>query len=215
MFCSFDAHSRVFHGNNLNNYFMISSGTNQFSMSKLWKETLYQELQTDFLYRWYTASDGFQCITSAIKVYEDYISSPIQEYFIRSERKVCMTAGGSGAASIIFEYLHEIYGKCNIILVGMNYSLYERLAKKYNFSIFELRCKQNFFSIPQLEDFDTFYPDDKKNVFIFSLPNNPTGEIYTISQFSNIVSLIRKINGFIVLDKVCDIVISEKNISFF
>lgn len=210
MFRSFDIHSRIFHHNNLNDYFMISSGTNQFSMPQIWKESISKELDTDFLYRWYTASDGFQCITSSIKVYEDYLSGTSHLRYNRSERKVCMTAGGSGAASMVFEYLQSVFGRCHIILVGMNYSLYERLAKKHLFSIQELRGEDETYSIPNAKDFHNLSYCSDKTIFVFSIPNNPTGENYSVEQFSEIVYEIERCNGFIILDQVCNLVISKQ-----
>ena len=110
MFRSFSLHSNIFHQKNLDDYFMISSGTNQFSMPDIWKCSICKEVESDFLYKWYTSSEGFQCITSAVKVYEDYISSDMNYRFIKSNRKVCMTSGGSGAAAYVFDFLaNKIY----------------------------------------------------------------------------------------------------------
>ena len=116
-------------------YFMISSGTNQFPMPQIWKDSTTKELETDFLYRWYTDSRGFQCITSAIKVYEDYISGQSPQSLTISRRRVCMTTGGCGVAYTVFDYLSDRFPKSKVILVGMNYSLYERIAKKYRFAV--------------------------------------------------------------------------------
>ena len=210
MFRSFDIHSRIFRSNNVSDYFMISSGTNQFSMPQIWKESIIKEIETDFLYRWYTASDGFQCITSSIKIYEDYLSGISQRVFARSERKVCMTVGGSGAASMVFEYLQSVFGRCRIVLAGMNYSLYERLAKKHFFPVQELRCEDEPYSIPKAKDFHNLTHYSDKTVFVFSIPNNPTGESYSAEQFSEIVSEIELCDGFIILDQVCNLVISKQ-----
>lgn len=209
MFQTFNMHSKIFRQKNLRDYFMISSGTNQFSMPCLWKESMIRELESDFLYRWYTASDGFQCITTAIKIYEDYVSSMEQDNFVRSDRKVCMATGGSGAASMVFEYFLACYKKCCVVLVGMNYSLYERLAKKHHFSIIELCDADDPYGIPSVNDFKKLEACDCKYIFIFSLPNNPTGDMYSYQQFSDILSIIANLNGFVVLDQVCNIVISE------
>ncbi len=208
MFKSFDIHSHVFHQNNLKDYFMISSGTNQFSMPSIWKESIQKELQSDFLYRWYTSSDGFQCITSAVKVYEDMVSSLEHNAFVHSNRRVCMTTGGSGAASLLFDYLKSVYHNCRIVLVGLNYSLYERLAYKHRFSCVEL-CNENS-TLPKAGDFYLNTSEKIKNVFVFSLPNNPTGKSYNKAEFSDIISQIKEIDGFVILDRVCDVVFSGK-----
>ena len=74
MFLEFEIHSSIFHKINQNDYFMISSGTNQFPLPKLWKKTLYQEINSDYLYRWYTSAAGFQTSTRSLKIYEDYLA---------------------------------------------------------------------------------------------------------------------------------------------
>lgn len=175
---------------------------------------MYMELESDFLYRWYTDSHGFQCITNAIKVYEDYISSPNLSRFMRSQRKVCMATGGCGAASAVFEYLKATYGRCRVILAGMNYSLYERIANKYHFPVYELCRASNPDAIPLPLDFCQMEHFPEKLVFVFSVPNNPTGESYSFSDFSDIVAEIKRRNGYIVLDQVCNLIISKRPLPF-
>lgn len=213
MFRSFDVHSRIFKQKNLNEYFMISSGTNQFPMTSIWKECLAQEIESDFLYRWYAGSDGFPCITSAIKIFEDYISADSRKRngFFHTGRKVCLATGGSGAASLVFQHLHEAYGKCRVVLVGMNYSLYDRLAKKHGFPVSELCGGDDPNYLPKMDDFSALERsrDGVKNIFVFSMPNNPTGDIYSLDDFSQIVSIISRLDGFILLDTVCNLVISD------
>lgn len=208
MFRSFDQHSKIFHQKNLKDYFMISSGTNQFSMPDIWKESIMKEIDSDFLYRWYTSSEGFQCITSAVKVYEDFASSDINSRFSKSNRRVCMTTGGSGAASHVFEYLSAKYHDCTVVLVGMNYSLYERLANKHHFQNIELCSEHDCYGIPEPACFRSLKSNNKL-VFVFSLPNNPTGKSYDTDTFSEIISIIMELNGFVIMDCVCDIVISQ------
>lgn len=208
MFRSFKQHSRIFRQNNLADYFMISSGTNQFSMPDIWKQSIVKEVESDFLYRWYTSGEGFQCITSAVRVYEDFASCDLHIGFPKSGRRICMTAGGSGAASHVFAYLSEKYHDCTVILVGMNYSLYERLARKHRFEVIELCSDRDCCAIPEPDCFRV--PECRnKPVFVFSLPNNPTGKSYDMKAFSEIISVIKEQNGFVVMDCVCDIVISD------
>ena len=213
MFRSFCLHSNIFHQKNLDDYFMISSGTNQFSMPDIWKCSICKEVESDFLYKWYTSSEGFQCITSAVKVYEDYISSDMNYRFIKSNRKVCMTSGGSGAAAYVFDFLANKYRDCTVVSVGMNYSLYERLSHNHSFTFIELCSEQDPYRIPEPECFNSL-KSDTKLVFVFSLPNNPTGESYDSESFSKIISTIKELNGFVIMDSVCDIVISQTPLPF-
>ncbi len=215
MFRSFDLHSRIFRSSKLKDYFMISSGTNQLPMPAIWKESICMEIDTDYLYRWYTSSRGFQCVTSAVKVYEDYISGLSMESFARSSRDVCMTLGGCGAANAVFEYLKSEYGDCCVILVGMNYSLYDRLAEKHDFRVIELRRSEDNDSIPFLSDFKNMEKCRVKEVYVFSIPNNPTGEIYSYNEFSDIIMEIKERSGFIILDTVCSLAITKQLKPFY
>ena len=215
MFRSFDLHSRVFKNGKLDDYFMISSGTNQFPMPQIWKDSMAKELETDFLYRWYTDSRDFQCITSAIKIYEDYISGHSPQSFTISRRKVCMTTGGCGAAYTVFDYLSSRFPQCKVILVGMNYSLYERIAKKYRLAVYEMKSADSSSSLPKCDDFKTLQPFAQKEIFVFSVPNNPTGESYSAKDFAEIVTELKARKSFIILDLVCNLPVSEYPSPFF
>lgn len=204
MFKSFEIHSKIFHQKNLKDYFMISSGTNQFSMPEIWKNSMNKEICSDFLYRWYTACEGFQCVTSAIKVYEDISSTIFSDKSMKTKRNVCMSTGGSGAASLVFDYIFSQYKECNVYLVGMNYSLYERLAQKHNFKCLEICNDNDNYSIPTANDFKSVKKGNKKNIFVFSFPNNPSGESYDENTFCEIINYIKSIDGFVLMDMVCD-----------
>ena len=210
MFSEFDIHATIFSRKNKNDYFMISSGTNQFPLSEMWKDSLYHEIQSDYLYRWYTSSNGFQSVTRALKIYEDFLCSKGRFFPKEINNDVCMTIGASGAASLIFDYLKEKYHKCMIVLVGMNYSLYERLARKHNFTITEINSQPSNGFLPTRHEFRNMSQSALKQVFIFSNPNNPTGIIYDYETFAEILRYIREIDGFVVLDQVCDLPISQK-----
>lgn len=210
MFRSFEIHSRIFRSKKLDDYFMISSGTNQFPMPHIWKECFCMETESDYLYRWYTSSSGFQSITSAVKVYEDYISGSSKEIFSQSNRSVCMTIGGCGAASSVFDYLKYKYTHCCVILAGMNYSLYDRLSDKNSFRLIELRRSEDNDALPLSEDFRNMEKNyTEKEIYVFSVPNNPTGEFYSYDEFSDIFTSIKERGGFIILDTVCSLPVTQ------
>lgn len=215
MFSEFQIHASIFHKKNKYDYFMISSGTNQFPLTKMWKQSLHHEIESDYLYRWYTSAEGFQTATRTIKIYEDYLASKGNFFPKDINNDVCLTIGGSGAASLVFDYLKKKYLECDVILVGMNYSLYERLSKKNAFNIFELSSKNSCFELPHLSDFKDQKWSARKKIFIFSNPNNPTGSVYQLSEFKKIVAYISSINGYIIWDKVCDLVISHHDYLYF
>ena len=211
MFRTFEIHSQIFHQNNKNDYFMISSGTNQFPFTSMWKETLTKEIEFDFLYRWYTGCDGFQCITSGIKIYEDFLSGGFNSKFKLSERQVCMATGGSGAASLTFNYLKATFKECSVFLLGYSYSLYERLAKKNQFQVIQILNRKNSYLLPTSTDISNINYKIKP-VFILSYPCNPTGEVYSIKELADILKYIKKINGFLIIDKVCKIDVTVASI---
>lgn len=210
MFSEFEIHASIFNRKNKDDYFMISSGTNQFPLSFAWKDALIHEIESDYLYRWYTSSAGFQSATLSLKIYEDFVSNRGIFFSKMTANDVCMAIGGSGAASLVFDYIKAEYQICEIVLVGMNYSLYERLARKYGFYVWELKSNISGVFLPSISDFLLLKKTDIKKVFVFSNPNNPTGATYDYKTFSNIVSIIKKVDGYIILDQVCDLPISKK-----
>lgn len=210
MFSEFEIHATIFNRKNKKDYFMISSGTNQFSLSKMWKDSLYHEIESDYLYRWYTSSVGFQSGTSALKIYEDFLCSKGSFFPKEIKNYVCMTIGGSGAASLVFDYLKKKYDKCSVFSVGMNYSLYERLGKKNNFSFTEINSQSSVSYLPTECEFKSIPQSSLKKVFVFSNPNNPSGTTYDYETFISILRYIREIDGFVILDQVCDMPISQK-----
>ena len=210
MFSEFEIHATIFNKKNKNDYFMISSGTNQFPLPEMWKDSLYHEIESDYLYRWYTSSSGFQSACSALKIYEDFLCSKGRFFPKKINNNVCMTIGGSGAASLIFDYLKEKYHECIIVLVGMNYSLYERLGRKHNFTILEITSQSSIGCLPTMQEFKNMQQSTLKKVFVFSNPNNPSGLIYDYEKFSKILRYIHEINGFVILDQVCNLPISQK-----
>lgn len=215
MFSEFEIHSSIFHKKNMYDYFMISSGTNQFPLTNLWKQVLHQEIESDYLYRWYTSSEGFQTSTKALKIYEDFLANRGELFPKNMKNSICMAIGGSGAASLVFDYLKYKYKRCEVVLVGMNYSLYERLAQKNNFSVLEFSSSSSKASLPRLNDFKSHTWSKTKKIFIFSNPNNPTGETYHQKEFAQILKYIKSIDGYIVWDKVCDLVISRKKYAYY
>ena len=50
-------------------------------------------------------------------------------------------------------HLKKKYQDCEIVLVGMNYSLYERLAQKHGFLITELNSSVQKSRLPKINDF--------------------------------------------------------------
>lgn len=210
MFSEFEIHATIFNKKNKNDYFMISSETNQFPLPEMWKDSLYHEIESDYLYRWYTSSSGFQSACSALKIYEDFLCSKGRFFPKKINNNVCMTIGGSGAASLIFDYLKEKYHECIIVLVGMNYSLYERLGRKHNFTILEITSQSSIGCLPTMQEFKNMQQSTLKKVFVFSNPNNPSGLIYDYEKFSKILRYIHEINGFVILDQVCNLPISQK-----
>lgn len=205
----FQIHQDIFNNNNRWDYMMLSSGTNQFPMPKMWRDCLIDELCCDYTYQLYVSPYGFGTVQQAILLYENFIST--QGHFLNQsvkDNKLCMTIGSSQAATLIMDYLSQNGIEKNIILVGTNYSLYEMVAREYGLHIEELRSNNSF--LPELSDLlERITCSDERDVYIFTHPNNPSGEQYTQNEFDLILDALKKRHCFAVFDQVCNWIITQ------
>lgn len=207
----FKIHAEVFYLPVRDNYMMLSSGVNHFSAPTIWKETIQKEIKEDFLYQGYTSLDGFQTVNYAVKLYERFLFSR-GNISLKANLEVCMTIGASQAASLAIAYLHSI-GKKRMLLVGMTYPLYVTLGKAYGYKLAESRSTLPDRDMPTVselkEDIEQFKPD----VLVFTYPCNPSGEKYTDEELNQIMQLLYKKESYCIFDCVCNMIISEKEVT--
>jgi len=211
MYEEFLEHKKIFNMRNKWDYMMLSSGTNQFPLPRLWKETIAVEIDTDFTYQLYVSPFGFDTVNKSLKMYENFISTggKLTDSSVRNNN-VCMTIGASQAAFLAIEYLFTNKPSSEIYIIGYNYPLYASLSQKRGFSITQIIGKENF--IPNLSELLEYINNCPSNsVFIFSHPNNPSGEQYTQEEYNKIVLFFKRKNIFAIFDLACNLVISNND----
>ena len=212
MYTEFLEHKKIFNMPNKWEYMMLSSGTNQFPMPSLWKELITEELNMDFTYQLYVSPYGFETVNKSLVLYENFIST--QGQFLNEavcNNEVCMTIGSSQAASLVMDYIQYNNTEAKIILVGKNYALYEMVSKKHEFEVKELQSNMTF--LPHIDMLINYIRASSENsVFVFSHPNNPSGEQYSQQDFDKIVKALKMNNCFGIFDEVCNMVITNNNL---
>ena len=212
MYQEFLEHKRIFNMDNKWDYMMLSSGTNQFPMPKLWKELIVKEINIDYTYQLYVSPYGFETTNQSIKLYENFISTKGDfASKIVNENSVCMTIGSSQAASLVMDYLVAKNPNYKIIIVGKNYALYEMLSRKCKFEITQVTSRDKF--IPNIDELLKYIESCSENcAFIFSHPNNPSGEQYSQEEYDKITLLLKEKNCFAIFDEVCNMIISNNEL---
>lgn len=206
-------HNNIFSRSNRNDYMMLSSGTNEFPMPKLWKRLLKEEIDADSTYRLYVSPFGFDTANKSLLFYENFISS--DGSFLNKnviDNRVCMTIGGSQGISLVMGYLATKKEKKRVVLVGTTYSLYESLARHYGFEVVQLSSEEYY--LPIYYDLINYIKDSSSSdIFVFTHPNNPSGEQYSQSEYNSIILELAKKNVFSIFDEECNMVITKRELA--
>lgn len=212
MFRQFRRHSRVLRTAARYDYFMLSGGANLFPMSQVWKELLRLEIDYDLAYGWYTSQEGFPTLQRAVSMWENYIASrgrfPVEKPL---GSNVCMTLGASQAASAIFDYWASSSRQKVVLLVGLNYALFERLARYYQFQIRELLCEEGTRTLPQVDQVVSLIRKYAPVLVVLTTPNNPSGEQYSEEEIAVILREVVETESLVILDKVGQMPIAQGN----
>lgn len=211
MFEVFNMCSSIYHSNKRENYLMLSSGANVLSMTKMWERLCELEIKNNFMYSWYTSPSGFPCLTSFIKLYYNFMAAK-GKYNLAIESYTCSTLGASQAAAIAFKYVKKINSHVNALLVGFNYSLFERLCRFNDFSFYETNNKNGTNLLPNLEMVIENIENKKINFVIMTLPNNPSGEMWKEDDLRKFISYIKSKSITILIDIVPQIYITNRRI---
>lgn len=212
MFREFSIHASVFGLPVKDQYMMLSSGANQLPMPTIWKESLKKEIDSDFLYQWYTSSTGFQTVKCAVEAYENFLFSRGSVCF-KSHTQACMTIGASQAAFYSVSYLQSI-GCKKMLFIGMNYPLYERIGKRCAFEMRECRSATHGRTTPTPDEINNSMMEFKPDVLVFSYPNNPSGEKYSDREFLQILTSASVHKAICIIDCVCNMMFSAQQVTY-
>lgn len=214
MFQQFALHLDVMRYPEREIYFDLSSGVNEFPMPKVWKELMCMEIQDDLAYQWYTPEEGFPALQKAAKLWENFAATEGDLYSIKLRSNVCLTLGASQAVAIVFDYLSHNFPSCNILQIGMNYPIFERLSKPYHLKISELLKKEDkdsTFLLPEVDEVICRIRQEKPKMIIITVPNNPTGESYSEDDLIRVFNAAGALDSFVMVDKAGQMPITHKS----
>lgn len=207
MMKTFEMCSHIYYSKSREKYIMLSTGSNDFDMTRVWKILIKNEIEYSFLYNWYVSPKGFSTLNYFIQLYHNFMAVFDYTSHIHTMDS-CLCLGASQAAYIVFSYLHSIKAIKAINLIGYNYSLFERLAR-----YFKLNIKEIF----NLEPFPTVSEVLQEKIcdselYILTIPNNPTGEMWTQSELELFLRKVKLNNAYCLIDLVPFSLISNRSI---
>ena len=212
MFRQFRRHSRVLRTPARFDYFMLSGGANLFPMSSVWKDLLQLEIASDMAYGWYTSQEGFPTLQRAVSMWENYAAS---KGLFPTEKPlgshVCITLGATQAVTAIFDYVAHSCRHKSVLFVGLNYALFERLARHYAFKIYELLNDdvKSLRTLPTAEQVTSFMRATRPAIVVVVTPNNPSGEQYNADEIAHILYEATNIGSLVLFDQVGQMLIAQ------
>ena len=94
---------------------------------------------------------------------------------------------------------------CNtdkVLLAGVQYQVVHQAILSSGLSFQECVSQGARFSLPTLTEIQSALSETGAQVLFLTLPNNPSGEQYSFSEFSELLSLLKKQGTYLVIDKV-------------
>ncbi|MHB8599618.1 MAG: pyridoxal phosphate-dependent aminotransferase [Ktedonobacteraceae bacterium] len=197
-------YNRIFTSPKLKDYFLLSSGVNNFPMPRVWKELLNLEIEYDLAYHWYTAPNGFFSLRRAAKVWEAFSASEGNLHSPLLSHAVFMTIGASHAVAGIFDFIAESYNNASALILGLNYPLFERLARQYKIALLEMvnQDKDSSSTLPDVDNVVQFIISQRPELTVIAQPNNPSGEVYTEADLTKIFSAANRTGTLVLVDAV-------------
>jgi aspartate/methionine/tyrosine aminotransferase len=114
----------------------------------------------------------------------------------------CMTLGASQAVAAVFDYWAAAGGK-RATFVGLNYGLFERLARHQGFAIRELLGEEgDGNTLPPADEVVRSMRSDGPSLVVLVTPNNPSGEQYRPEAISQVLRAAVETGSLVLLDQV-------------
>lgn len=200
----------------------ISSGISDVIAPKEHLKIIINSIRSHTNYRKYSMPSGDVEARESLAILEN---TKFRYKNIYEANDFCITEGATGGISLTFAYLKKNYPDCEVIIPCPSYYIFKMCA---------IRNKISFIEVPPTIDIVTgelkisikaiinSITSKTKMIFI-TQPNNPTGEIYSYEDISNILLESKKKNVMVFFDelffdlimdrynnhKECDLIASE------
>lgn len=196
--------------------FKLSAG---ISTLPSWKEFLGQAqkgLHRIDYYVNYSAPQGMFAAQEALRHCESAMSASTDEV-LYPPQGIFLTAGGTGATNLAFEYVKQTFPTANILVLGLAYYIFQFIADRLG-----LKC-QTLLSACSSESphCSRFLPTPSEvraaltaetKLLVITQPSNPTGEYYTQAEVAELVDLAREKDLLLLSDTVfADLVYTKED----
>ncbi|NQE44704.1 Aspartate aminotransferase [ANME-1 cluster archaeon GoMg2] len=120
-----------------------------------------------------------------------------------SSYESCVTIGATQAISLVFRYLSKTRPHTKVLLLGYNYSIYDRCITTYKCQGLELIGDHSEDStLPPISHVLDYIEINKPDLVVLTLPNNPSGELYNQSELGAIFTVCAQKGVYVLVDKV-------------
>jgi len=177
----------------------ISSGVNHLSLPTHLRELLHREIDTGTYLSSYTSPLGHDLVRSCIAVYENRLAN--MEVF--NLENIAITLGSTEGIFLAFLFLVTQKEKTSVLTLGPQYPLIFDLLERAGFRNIQecINDSGNRF-LPSSEEVVSQIATLNPDVLFISVPNNPTGEQYSIEDFTRIVDAAINNRCYIVIDQI-------------
>lgn len=172
----------------------LSDGINHLPTPSLYRNMLLQSIAISDRLNGYTLSAGHPLLLYGIQYYERFLAGASEDY----AKYVCITAGATSAIQMTMHYLLESKKANHIILAGMSYYLFQKIAEQCGTSWKTVLPESGCF--PTSVQLCSEIAKNPWGVVILTQPANPSGELYTEAQLSEVIRACHNHHSTLLLD---------------
>lgn len=178
----------------------ISSGINLFKIPSLYNKYFKYQLDKNLIITDYSM-DGNSSLLQCLKVYEKLIASNECKLDSLYANNICVTIGATQAISYLFDYYNENYKEKEIVLIGFNYYLFYKCCEMNKLHFHEIVSQKEDRIAPSIKEIRNSVESLDIKMIVLTIPLNPSGECYTEDEIKEIISLAKKKNAILCIDK--------------
>lgn len=174
--------------------------------------------KTDY-YVNYSAPQGTHSAQEALRRCESAMLTATDE-MIYPPQGVCITAGGTGAINLVFEYIKQCFPTASTLVLGLSYYVFPFIADKL-----AMPCHMLTHCLATTSHPSRFLPTPAEvraaltpntKVLVIAHPSNPTGEYYSRAEIEELIDLICERELLILSDTVfADLVYDQEDFTTF
>jgi aspartate/methionine/tyrosine aminotransferase len=179
----------------------LSSGVNHLPAPSVIREQIAKEFLQNFFYSSYSGNCGnllFLC-SAAFELKERLNGKLLR---IVPTSNICCTFGATGGLSACFNYLAKICHINSALVLGLNYSFFSLWCDNFNIKYHVMKSNNENRILPTISEVIDWIRKYRPDLVILTQPSNPSGELYSKDELSEILQTIKKSNVWLLIDEV-------------